>query len=80
MIKDPELGEMAREELKISEEAFEKLKGELEIILLQKILMMVRMLLLRYVVLLEETKVIFLQGIYMICISIMLRVKDGLLK
>ncbi len=36
MIKDPELGEMAREELKISEEAFEKLKGELEIILLPK--------------------------------------------
>lgn len=36
MIKDPELGEMAREELKISEEAFDKLKGELEIILLPK--------------------------------------------
>ena len=36
MIKDPELGEMAREELKESEEAMEKLNSELEIILLPK--------------------------------------------
>ena len=36
MIKDPELGEMAREELKESEEALEKLKSDLEIILLPK--------------------------------------------
>ena len=36
MIKDPELGEMAREELKESEEAMEKLKADLEIILLPK--------------------------------------------
>lgn len=36
MLKDPELGEMAREELKESEEALEKLNSELEIILLPK--------------------------------------------
>lgn len=36
MIKDPELGEMAREELKDSEEKMEKLKADLEIILLPK--------------------------------------------
>ena len=36
MIKDPELGEMAREELKESEDALEKLKSDLEIILLPK--------------------------------------------
>lgn len=36
MIKDPELGEMAREELKDSEEKLEKLKSDLEIILLPK--------------------------------------------
>ena len=36
MVKDPELGEMAREELKESEEALDKLKAELEIILLPK--------------------------------------------
>lgn len=36
MVKDPELGEMAREELKESEEALEKLKSDLEIILLPK--------------------------------------------
>lgn len=36
MIKDPELGEMAREELRTSEEALEKLKSDLEIILLPK--------------------------------------------
>jgi len=36
MVKDPELGEMAREELKDSEEKMEKLKADLEIILLPK--------------------------------------------
>ena len=36
MVKDPELGEMAREELKESEEALDKLKADLEIILLPK--------------------------------------------
>ena len=36
MVKDPELGEMAREELKESEEDLEKLKSDLEIILLPK--------------------------------------------
>ena len=36
MIKDPELGEMAREELRESEEALDKLKSDLEIILLPK--------------------------------------------
>ena len=36
MIKDPELGEMAREELKDSEEKLEQLKSDLEIILLPK--------------------------------------------
>ena len=36
MIKDPELGEMAREELKESEDALVKLKADLEIILLPK--------------------------------------------
>ena len=36
MIKDPELGEMAREELRESEEALNKLKSDLEIILLPK--------------------------------------------
>ena len=36
MLKDPELGEMAREELRESEEKLEKLNSELEIILLPK--------------------------------------------
>lgn len=36
MLKDPELGEMAREELRESEEALDKLKSDLEIILLPK--------------------------------------------
>jgi len=36
MLKDPELGEMAREELKEAEERLEKLNSELEIILLPK--------------------------------------------
>jgi len=36
MVKDPELGEMAKEELKESEEKLEKLNSDLEIILLPK--------------------------------------------
>lgn len=80
MSKDPEMKEFALEEIDNLHKKKESLESKLKIMLLPKDPNDEKMLSLRFVVLLEETKLISLLEIYLECILSMLKSKDGNLK
>lgn len=80
MSKDPEMKEFALEEIDNLHKKKESLESKLKIMLLPKDPNDEKMLSLRFVVLLEEMKLISLLEIYLECILSMLKSKDGNLK